>query len=468
MIINNEDTITAIATPSGIGGIAIVRISGTKIFDILKNIFNCKKDISALKPWKVYLGKIKDNGKEIDEVLITIFKAPNSYTKENMVEISCHGGIYVSKRILELIIKNGARLAEPGEFTKRAFLNGRIDLSQAEAIADLIHTKTERGLQASIIQIEGKLYKKIQKIQDVLINICSLLEIELDFSEEDLEFVKRNDIIIKFNNVIEELNRLINSYKTGKIFRDGVKLVIIGKPNVGKSSLLNALLKEDRAIVTDIPGTTRDTLEEQLDINGILFNVIDTAGISKTDDIIEKKGIIRTQKYIENADIIVHIFDSSRVFSKEDNDIVENIFTIIKSGKVKVIAVLNKIDLAKKIELNKIKYFSDKIKVIELSAIKNIGIDKLENELTHVLSTNINKYEDMDGDVCITKVRHLNAIIMAKKNLLKSIETIKKNMSSEFITIDLRCALDNLGEIIGTVTTEDILNNIFESFCIGK
>ena len=466
--IDNEDTIAAIATPVGIGGIAIIRISGSDAINIVKKIFITEYDIDKFDSWKVHYGKIIDVDKVIDEVLVTIFRKPFSYTKEDVVEINCHGGVYVSKRILENIIKHGARLAEPGEFTKRAFLNGRIDLSQAEAVADLIQAKTEVSLHVSLQQMSGYLTKKIEQIRSELIDSCSLLEIELDFSEEDIKFVERDKFIVKLNQILLELTDLINSYDRGKIIREGVKLVIVGKPNVGKSSLLNALLKEDRAIVTHIPGTTRDSLEEQLDINGILFRVVDTAGIIETEDIVEKQGIIRTQQQIETADLIIHVFDGSEKINGEDLKITQQLKNYMEPKRNKIIAVINKIDLETKIDINDLYYKKKNIPIVKTSAKELIGIVDLERILSQNVFNNIDKNEDNSQAVVITKVRHLNALKRAKNSIEKALVTAKDNLSSEFITVDLREALDGLGEITGTVTSGDILNNIFEKFCIGK
>ena len=465
---DNEDTIAAIATPIGIGGVAVIRVSGKEAIGILRKIFVSYNDVNDFISWRVYYGKILDKGREIDEVLATVFKRPRSYTKEDMVEISCHGGAYVSKRILELVINSGARLAEPGEFTKRAFLNGRIDLSQAEAVAELIHAKTEISLQTSLEQLEGNLYRKINYVRNELIDSCSLLEIELDFSEEDLEFVNRETLLLKLDHVLSELELLIKSYDRGKVIREGVKLVIVGKPNVGKSSLLNALLKEDRAIVTEIPGTTRDFLEEQLNIKGVLFRAIDTAGIVETDNIIEQQGINRTQRHLDHAQFIIHILDSSENTNREDLKIVEKLRRKIESKKAKIIVVLNKIDLERKIKVNELYYKKVDVPIVETSAKEYIGIDKLENTLYENIMNDFEITGISGSEVVITKVRHLDALKRATKSIKKALLTTQDNLSSEFITLDLRDALDSLGEIIGVVTSEDILNNIFEKFCIGK
>jgi len=467
-LFGNDDTITAIATSQGTAAIALIRISGKKAKTILEKIFVPKYRIENLIPRKAYFGKIVDDGNEIDQVMVIFFKEPKSYTREDLVEINCHGGLYITKLILDLIIKCGARLAEAGEFTKRAFLNGRIDLSQAEAVADLIQAKTEKSLKASMNQLEGILSTKIKSIQNELVELCSLLEIELDFSEEDLEFVNRNEFITKLNTILVEIQSMIDTYKKGKLIREGVKLVIIGRPNVGKSSMLNALLKEDRAIVTEIPGTTRDTLEETIDIKGILFHVVDTAGLIETSDFVEQQGIQRTYKNLQEANIILHIFDGSQKIMKEDRIIINNLLKNYKTDKVIIIGVINKIDLQKRIDLNGLYYSKNNFPIVETSAKKMLGIDKLENILYEELFKNDKLADSNSEDILITKIRHIESLKQSKESLQKAISASEKNLSSEFISVDLREALHQLGQIIGTVTSEDILNNIFEKFCIGK
>ncbi|MBD3290138.1 tRNA uridine-5-carboxymethylaminomethyl(34) synthesis GTPase MnmE [candidate division KSB1 bacterium] len=463
---HNDDTIAAIATPIGTGGLAIIRISGSKTLEIVDKIFKSKHDTDELKSWHIYLGNLFDKKDIIDEVTVSFYRSPRSYTTEDIVEIGCHGGIFVARRILDVILENGARLAEPGEFTKRAFINGRIDLSQAEAVADLIHSKTEISRNISLKHMEGQLYEKIERIRNELIDILSLLEIELDFSEEDIEFVERENFIIKLNHTIEEIEHLINSYSTGKIIKEGINLIIIGKRNVGKSSLLNALLREDRAIVTEIPGTTRDVLEEQLDIKGILFNVIDTAGIAETDDPVEKEGIKRTHGKIERANIVIHVLDFSNTLTKEDQSIISKVESLSNQKGLKIISVINKIDLDKKIEIEKISYFENNIPIVRTSAKTFAGIDDLEDMLYQKAFEGENKYNT--SDVIITKKRHVEALKKCSGSLKRALKTSQTGLSSEFISVDLREALDSLGEIIGIVTNEDILKNIFEKFCIGK
>lgn len=461
MIENIENTIVAISTPPGKGGIAIIRLSGKQSFEIVNKIFRAKKRLEVVERWKAVLGKIVDDNVAIDEVVVIFYKSPNSYTKEDMVEINCHGGIYVSQRILELTIKNGARLAQPGEFTFRAFLNGRIDLSQAEAVADLIHARTEASLQASYSQIEGKLSQKIMEISKRLIDFCSLLELELDFSEEDVEFVDRNEFVKQLKAGQQELEELISTYKIGRIAREGIKLVIAGRPNVGKSSLLNKLTREERAIVTEFPGTTRDPLEVQLDMSGILFRIFDTAGIKEATDRIEQEGIRRAKKHIESADIIIHLFDGSQLLEKEDYELME---TIQRLKPTILLRVVNKSDLQQQIESEKIN--SDGITVFSISAIDGNGIDRLEKELFRSVLENGNSI--FSEKVLVTNVRHWEALTKALEGMQNALIETEKGSSVEFIALYLRDALNYLGQITGKVTSEDILNNIFSKFCIGK
>lgn len=461
MIENIENTIVAISTPPGRGGIAIIRLSGNQAIEIVSKIFKSIKNLNNIEPWRAVLGKIVDHDAEIDEVIVIIYKAPNSYTKEDMVEINCHGGMYVSQRILELVINNGARLAQPGEFTFRAFLNGRIDLSQAEAVADLIHAQTEASLRSSYLQLEGKLSQKITEISNRLVDFCSLLELELDFAEEDVEFVDRNKFVKQLIAGQQELENLISTYKMGRIAREGVKLVIAGRPNVGKSSLLNMLIKEERAIVTEIPGTTRDPLEVQLDIKGILFRVFDTAGIKNSVDRIEQEGIRRAKKHLESADIIIHVFDGSQLLENEDYEIMK---AIQELKQLMVLRVINKSDLMQKIEKEKIN--GNNIPLLNISALKGDGIDTLQNLLYQGVVEDSNNI--FSEQVLVTNIRHWEALTKALESLKRATDEAGKVVSSEFIALFLRDALNFLGQITGRVTSEDILNNIFSKFCIGK
>lgn len=461
MVENIENTIVAISTPQGRGGIAIIRLSGKQAIEIVSKIFKAKEQLDNTEPWRAVLGKIIDHGIVIDEVIVLIYKAPNSYTKEDMVEINCHGGIFVSQRILELAIRNGARLAQPGEFTFRAFFNGRIDLSQAEAVADLIHAQTEASLQASCSQLAGKLSQKISEISKQIVDFCSLLELELDFPEDDVEFVNRSDFVSQLQEGQKELQNLIATYQIGRAAREGVKLVITGKPNVGKSSLLNMLIKEERAIVTEIPGTTRDPLEVQLDINGILFRVFDTAGIKHSTDRIEQEGIRRARKHLESADIIIHVFDGSQMLDNEDEAIMSSIHRLKQKTLLRVV---NKSDLPQHIEREKL--HCNDIPLYCVSATRGDGIVELEKELyQNVINDDCSIFSEK---VLVTNVRHWDALTKALESLEKATHEAKKRVSSEFIALYLRDVLNYLGQITGNVTSEDILNNIFSKFCIGK
>ncbi|RMD89921.1 MAG: tRNA uridine-5-carboxymethylaminomethyl(34) synthesis GTPase MnmE, partial [Calditrichaeota bacterium] len=466
-----DDTIAAISTPPGSGGIAVVRVSGSDSIKIVDQIFSGKVALTNAQSHKVYRGFIIEHdktGKEeiVDEVLVTVFRKPHSYTGEDVVEISCHGGHYLSHKILQLVLQKGARLAEPGEFTQRAFLNGRMDLSQAEAVADIIKAKTERSLKVALSQFQGQLSKKIKYLREILIEICSLLELELDFAEEDVEFADRKTIQEKMNTIVETIKKILATYERGRILREGAKLVIVGKPNVGKSSLLNALLKEDRAIVTEIPGTTRDVLEEQLDIRGTLFRVVDTAGIRKSKDLIEQEGIRRTEKQIKEADVIVHMFDGSRDLDQQDAEIFKQIQSLKPDRQNGYLGVINKIDLPRVLTASELKQLiGHQSKIVEISAKELTGFDSFEETLLECIS---NKDVDFQEEVLITNIRHKNALENALEAINRAMKSLQNGYSSEFVAVDLRAALNYLGEIIGEVTTEDILGHIFSNFCIGK
>jgi len=452
-----EDTIAAIATPAGIGAISIIRVSGNKALNLLKNNFISNKKIEDVDSHTIIYGKIKDNSNNIiDDVLISVFKKPKSYTGEDTIEISTHGSPFIQKQILKLLLENGARIAKPGEFTERAFLNGKMDLTQAEAVIDIINSRTEVSLRGARNQFNGELSKKIQYFRDSLKNLLSLLELELDFVEEDLQFVPYNDLILKCQEVINEIDKLLLTYRFGKIVKDGVNVAIIGKPNVGKSSLLNLLAKDSIAIVSDIPGTTRDIIKEEISINGILYKFFDTAGIRETNNLIEAEGIKRTIKAIHNADIILFLSD-------DDNFNLSEIHPELDENDLskKIIKVRNKADLIKE----KIDNPSNFSEIIYISVIEQFGIDNLL-EILNKTTLDSNIYTEETA--IITSERHYQALVRSKENLLKAIDSMKNNFSGEYIAIDLRLALDSMSEIIGVITSEDILNNIFSKFCIGK
>ena len=436
-------------------------MSGENCFDILNKIFLPKKneEIENIKGYSIKYGHIVENKKIVDEVLVSYFKAPKSYTTENMCEINTHGGNIVVKKILELCLKNGAEMAEPGEFTKRAFLNGRIDLLQAESVIDIIDAKSERELKAGMNQLEGRVSKEIhdikQKIMDVMVNV----EVDIDYPEYDVEEVTNTEINEMLDVVIADLSRLEKSFDNGKILKDGVKTAIIGKPNAGKSSLLNAILDEDRAIVTNIEGTTRDTIEEFVNINGIPLNLIDTAGIRNTTNEVEQIGVKKSKKIAQDADLIIAIFDATKDLSKEDMEILD----IIKDKKI--IIVLNKIDLPCKIDENNEYLKSITNNIVKISALNNIGIEEIYNKITKMF--NLNEI-NLDNEIVITNLRHKNLIHKAMENVEKAKQSLNENMPSDIVAIFIKDILESLGEITGEEVTENIINEIFSRFCLGK
>jgi tRNA modification GTPase len=451
-MLNNEETIAAIATPIGVGAISVIRVSGEDSIQSIDPIFVGKKKLIDMLTHTIQYGKIfSENGEIIDDVLVSVFKNPNSYTGEDSIEISTHGSPLVCNNILERILKQNVRLAEPGEFTKRAFLNGKIDLSQAEAVIDVINSRTNASLKGARNQLDGMLSKKVDSLRESLVNSSSLIELELDFAEEDLEFISLEKVSEEINKIVDEIEKLVDSYKIGKVIRDGVNVVLVGKPNVGKSSLLNYLVKESRAIVSHIPGTTRDVIREEVSIDGILFKLYDTAGIRISNDEIEKEGILRSRKAVEDADLVILINDTESEFPK---DLYEEL--LLLTDKEKVIFVENKIDLSKKVlEEN---HFG-------ISAKTGEGIDKF---LDHLKKKSFDSNSFSEKSAVVTNLRHKDALEKTREHLLKSIDSIVEKLSGEFISVDLRNAESSLGEIIGKVTTDDILNNIFSKFCIGK
>ncbi|MBS1518683.1 MAG: tRNA uridine-5-carboxymethylaminomethyl(34) synthesis GTPase MnmE [Bacteroidetes bacterium] len=461
MKFNLSDTIAAISTPAGEGGIAVIRISGNDSFKIAGNIFSKTKngsdgtEISKFDSHTVHFGYISDNNEIIDEVLLTVFRDPNSYTGEDVIEISSHGGNFIAQKILSLIIKKGARHAGPGEFTKRAFLNGKMDLSQAEAVADLISSKTNASHASSIKQLEGSLSSLVNGVKDEIINVTSLLELELDFAEEDLEFVKKDEVKIKAEKIISRLEKIISSYIKGKVIREGVRLVIAGRPNSGKSSLFNYLLKTNRAIVSDIAGTTRDFIEEKLIIEGVLFNLIDTAGIRSSEDLIESEGIKRSYSKMEEADLILYLTDSS----EKDEELKEDTETFKKAfDQKKSLMVYTKSDL------NDLK---NRKEGIHISLLKDETIEALKKKMLKKISLE-NLTSGKSGEIIITNLRHRICLENVVDSLKSTLATLDAGMTGEFLSVDLRKALAHLGEITGEVTNDDILNNIFRNFCIGK
>lgn len=436
-------------------------MSGKNCFEILEKIFKPKKPetIENIKGYTMKYGHIVEKEKIIDEVLVSYFKEPMSYTTENMCEINSHGGNIVMKKILELCLQNGAQLAEPGEFTKRAFLNGRIDLTQAESVIDVINAKSEKEVQAGIKQLEGGLSKEISSIKQEILDVMVNIEVAIDYPEYDVEEVTNQQITDMLDSVEIKLNKLEKSFDNGKILKEGIKTAIIGKPNAGKSSLLNRILKEDRAIVTEFEGTTRDTIEEFVNINGIPLKLIDTAGIRNAKDEVEKIGIHKSKEIAKNADLIIAIFDASKPLSKEDKEILK----IIK-GK-KVIILLNKIDLQQTLHKEDKDFKEVTESVIEISALNNIGIEDVYAEITKLFEINeIN----IDNDLVITNIRHKNLIHQAIESIKKTKETIQEKMPIDIVAVYIKQILEDLGNITGEFVTEDIINEIFSKFCLGK
>ena len=452
------DTIAAISTPRGEGGIGIIRISGDKSFEILDKIFNTKNPNRDLGFYKFNYGFIHDNGKIVDEVMAVRMKAPKTYTCEDVVEINCHGGHLISEKVLELVLKNGARHAEQGEFTKRAFMNGRIDLSQAEAVMDIIQGKTEKSISLSLEQLRGDLRDKIGSFKKALLDVTAHVNVVLDYPEEGIDDPLPSNLRENLENVYAEADRLISSYDKGKKIKEGIKTVIAGKPNVGKSTLLNSLLKEERAIVTHIPGTTRDVIEEIINIKGIPLVLTDTAGIRKTEDIVENIGVEKSKKFIENADLVLLVLDASRELESEDRDVIEE----IQNNNKKTIVLLNKIDLERKIELGEFKLEN----ILEISAKDNIGIEDMEERIySYIVEERV---EDSSEKLIITNIRHKAALEKTKDAIRNIFETIDAGMPMDLISVDLKEALDSLSEITGEISSEDILDHVFGNFCVGK
>ena len=452
------DTIAAISTPRGEGGIGIIRISGDKSFEILNKIFKAKNPNKDLGFYKFNYGFINDGNRIIDEVMVVKMKSPRTYTCEDVVEINCHGGYLVSEKVLELVLKNGARHAEAGEFTKRAFMNGRIDLSQAEAVMDIIQGKTEKSIALSMDQLRGDLREKISEFKKALLDVTAHVNVVLDYPEEGIDDPLPLSLRKSLEDVYKEADTLIESYDKGKKIKEGIKTVIVGKPNVGKSTLLNSLLKEERAIVTHIPGTTRDVIEEIINIKGIPLVLVDTAGIRETDDIVENIGVEKSREFIEKADLILLVLDSSRELEREDIEVIEK----IRNNNKKTIILLNKIDLERKIDLKEYDFQN----IVEISAKDNIGIESMEEEIYSFIIEE--RVEDSSEGLIITNIRHKTALEKTKESIRNIFDTIDSGMPMDLISVDLKEALDNLSEITGEISSEDILDHIFGNFCVGK
>jgi len=469
----HNDTIVALATPAGIGAIAIIRLSGAKAISIGSNLFESisGKILEHQKSHTVHLGNIKDGKKIIDEVLATIFKDPNSYTGENVVEFSCHGSNYIQQEIIQLCLRKGCRMATAGEFTLRAFLNGKMDLSQAEAVADLISSDSAASHQIAIQQMRGGFSSEIKKLREELLNFASLIELELDFAEEDVEFANREDFQKLISKITLVLKRLIDSFATGNVLKNGIPVAIVGEPNVGKSTLLNALLNEERAIVSDIAGTTRDTIEDEISIGGISFRFIDTAGIRETKDVIEGLGIQKTFEKIEQAEVVIFLIEAAKFIRQETALILEVEKIRNKFPQKAILIIANKIDqISEKekeqiqIDLNLISNSSKKSKTLLLSAKTGEGVEALKATLLDFVNTGALR----NNETIVTNTRHYDALLKALEEIIKVQEGIDAGLSGDLMAIDIRQALYHFGEITGEITNDDLLGNIFANFCIGK
>ena len=461
--IKEEETIAAVATPFGESGIGIVRISGPLAEPIAKKLFRPKKEPSEFLSHHLYYGEIIDPGEKlpIDEVLVVLMRSPKTYTREDIVEFQCHGGPLILQKVLELVLKHGARMAQPGEFTKRAFLNGRIDLTQAEAVVDLIRAKTMAGLGIANQQRRGKLFGEMAAVRERLVGQLAQIEAQIDFAEEEIEAASRDQVKKDLEEIVGRLNAWIASYEEGNLFREGISCAIIGKTNVGKSSLLNVLLKEDRAIVTPTPGTTRDVIEEVLNIRGIPVRLMDTAGLRKTLDSVEQEGVKRTRERVEDADLVLLVIDGSRALDEDDRGIFKEV-----AGKKKVIA-LNKKDLAAQVCPEELRgCFVEGDPVVSISALMNEGIDDLTGAIYDSLVRRNRR--SSPEELVVANLRHKISLSATKENLLNAVGGLNEGISLEFIAFEIRSALESLGEIGGETTSEEVLNRIFDQFCIGK
>lgn len=457
----STDTIAAIGTALSNSGISIIRISGKDSLNIIRKIFVSN---SKIMPNNIIYGKIVENGKVVDTVLVSYFKNPKSYTGEDVCEINCHGGVQITREILQLVLANGARLAEPGEFSKRAFLNGKMDLTKAEAVINLINSKNTTQARIAANNLEGNLYKKIKEVREELIELMAHIEVSVDYPEYDYDEVENDNVISLLNKKIIEIDNILSTYEQGKYIKDGVNVVILGKPNVGKSSLLNTLSRSQKAIVTEIPGTTRDVIEERINIGNIILNLSDTAGIRKTDDFVEKIGVKRSIEKIDEADLVIYLLNVESDIDDEDKEILSK----IQNKGVKLITVINKIDKGQKLKfdgiLNELKRVGIN-EVIKMSVLNNEGIDELKNKIEEIFNTND---LDFENELIITNERHRDLLNKSKEYLEIAKKEIEDNEPIDIVSIVIKNATKSLGEIIGADVNQDIVNKIFEKFCLGK
>ena len=461
----HNDTIVALATPSGSGAIAVVRLSGINAIAIVdahfKSVTN-KKSLAKQKTHTIHLGHIVDEGRTLDEVLISIFKNPNSYTGEDVVEVSCHGSAYIQQEIIQLFLRKGCRMATAGEFTLRAFLNGKLDLSQAEAVADLISSDNEASHKIAMQQMRGGFSSEIAKLREELLNFASLIELELDFAEEDVEFADRTQFKELVDRISFVLKRLIDSFAVGNVIKNGIPVAIVGEPNVGKSTLLNALLNEDRAIVSEIAGTTRDTIEDEISIGGIGFRFIDTAGIRDTKDIVESIGIKKTFEKIDQSQVVIYLFDAQKNMEQLESVRIEIEKIRNKHPQKPLLVIANKIDTLDEIQLAEVN--NSITDIFPLSAKTGFGIEQLTNSLLNLINTGSLR----NDETIVTNSRHYDALLKAFEEIQKVKHGLETGLSGDLLAIDINQALNHFGEITGEITTDDLLGNIFANFCIGK
>lgn len=463
------ETIVALASPSGAGAIAVIRLSGKNALMIASTVFQSvsNKDLAAQKTHTIHLGFIKDGPKVIDQVLVSLFKNPHSYTGEDVIEISCHGSNFIQQQIIQLLLRNGAKMAQPGEFTLRAFLNGKLDLSQAEAVADLIASDNEASHQIAMQQMRGGFSNEISKLREELLNFASLIELELDFAEEDVEFADRTQFAELLNRIEFVLKRLIDSFAVGNVIKNGIPIVIVGEPNVGKSTLLNALLNEERAIVSEIAGTTRDTIEDELVIGGIGFRFIDTAGIRETKDVVESIGIKKTFEKIEQAQVVLYLVESQKSKVESMKSVLIEIEKIKNKFPLKpLVVIINKVDLLTADDVTSLRQQLEtlNVKLETISAKNKTGIDELKSTLLSFVNTGALR----NNETIVTNSRHYDSLLKALEEIAKVRYGLEQSISSDLMAIDIREALYYFGEITGEVTNDELLGNIFANFCIGK
>jgi len=456
------DTIAAIATPMGEGGIGIIRVSGSDAVEVVDKLYKGRQKLSTVDSHTIHYGHLIDpsTGETLEEVMVTVMRAPRTFTREDVVEVNCHGGIVSVNRVLQLTLENGARLAEPGEFTKRAFLNGRIDLSQAEAVIDLIRAKTDRAMKVALHQVEGKLSCLVKGLRQNILELLAHIEVNIDYPEHDVESVTRKMLLEKSEEIKQEIIRLVETSEQGKILRDGLSTVIVGRPNVGKSSLLNSLIHENKAIVTDIPGTTRDVIEEYVNVRGVPLRLVDTAGIRETEDIVERIGVERSRKMLKEADLILLVLNYNEMLTEED----ERLIDLIKG--LQAIVIVNKTDLPKQLDFTRLqKLLSDSIPIVKTSITEDEGMDELEKEISAMFfQGNIMK----EDQTYVSNARHIALLKESIKNIDEFRQSIEMGMPVDVSSFDLKRTWELLGEIVGDTAGDSLLDQIFSQFCLGK